>query len=82
MRDDSVTYSKDGDMVKVTAKGPHENVQKLLRRFKKACENAGVMREIKRKAYFEKPSDKRRRERRRRRREAQKQLVEGQSQSA
>ena len=69
-------------MVKVTAKGPHESVQKLIRRFKKACESAGVMREIKRKAYFEKPSDKRRKERRRRKREAQKQLKEGQSQSA
>ncbi len=71
-------------MVKVTAKGPHENFRKLLRRFKKACDNAGVMREIKRNAYYEKPSDKRRRERRRRVREAQKQLreeKEGQGQS-
>ena len=64
-------------MVKVTAKGPYESVQKLLRRFKKACDNAGVMREIKRKAHYEKPSDKRRKERRRRRREALKQLMEG-----
>ncbi len=63
-------------MVKVTAKGPHENFRKLLRRFKKACDNAGVMREIKRKAHFEKPSDEKRRERRRRKREAQKQLRE------
>jgi len=69
-------------MVKVTAKGPHENFRKLLRRFKKACDNAGVMREIKRNMYYEKPSDKRRRERRSRVREAQKKLrEESQSQS-
>lgn len=67
-------------MVKVTAKGPHESFRKLLRRFKKACDNAGVMRAIKRNAYYEKPSDKRRRERRRRVREAQKlREEEGQS---
>jgi len=60
-------------MVKVQARG-RENLHQLLRRFKKACETEGLMREIKRKAYYEKPSDKKRRERVRRRREARKQL--------
>jgi len=61
-------------MVRVEAKGPRESFHSLMRRFKKACENAGLMREIKRKAHYEKPSDKKRRERARRRREARKQL--------
>lgn len=64
-------------MVKVVARHSRESVQQLLRRFKKACESAGLMRDIKRNAYFEKPSDKKRRERVRRRREAQKRLREG-----
>lgn len=72
-------------MVKVTSKGPHENFRKLLRRFKKACDNDGIIREAKRCARFEKPSDKKRKERRRRKREAQKALrekEEGQSRTA
>lgn len=68
--------NRNGSMVKVTAKGPHESFRKLLRRFKKACDNAGLMREIKRNARYEKPSDRRRKERRRRLREAQKKLRE------
>ena len=48
-------------MVRVEAKGPRESFHSLMRRFKKACENAGLMREIKRKAHYEKPSDKMRR---------------------
>jgi small subunit ribosomal protein S21 len=33
----------------------------LLRRFKKACEKEGLTKDIKRIAYYEKPSEKRRR---------------------
>jgi len=67
-------------MVRVAARG-RENIHQLLRRFKKACESAGLMREIKRTAYYEKPSDKKRRERVRRRREAQKQIRKQQQES-
>lgn len=67
-------------MVKVTARD-REDPRQLVRRFKRACENAGVVREMKRKAYYEKPSDKNRRERVRRRREAAKKVLEAQDQN-
>lgn len=67
-------------MVKVTARD-REDPRQLVRRFKRACENAGVVREIKRKMYYEKPSDKIRRERVRRRREAAKKALEAQDQN-
>jgi small subunit ribosomal protein S21 len=38
-----------------------EPLEKTLRRFKKACEKEGLVKEMKRNAYFEKPSDKMRR---------------------
>lgn len=34
----------------------NENVDGLLRRFKRACEKAGVLTEIKRRAYYIKPT--------------------------
>jgi small subunit ribosomal protein S21 len=64
-------------MVKVVIRD-REDPRQLVRRFKRACENAGVVREMKRKAYYEKPSDKKRRERVRRRREAGKKAQEAQ----
>ena len=33
-----------------------ESAEQLLRRFKKMCEKEGVIKDIKRKAYYEKPS--------------------------
>jgi len=62
-------------MVRVVARD-REDPRQLVRRFKRACDNAGVVREMKRKAYYEKPSDKKRRERVRRRREAGKKVQE------
>ncbi|MCP3904454.1 MAG: 30S ribosomal protein S21 [Planctomycetes bacterium] len=38
-----------------------ENIGQMLRRFKKLCEKEGLTRDIKRKQYFEKPSERRRR---------------------
>jgi small subunit ribosomal protein S21 len=38
-----------------------ENVQQMMRRFKKLCEKEGLIRDIKRISYFEKPSEKNRR---------------------
>jgi small subunit ribosomal protein S21 len=38
-----------------------ESVQQMIRRFKKLCEKEGLIRDIKRTAYYEKPSEKNRR---------------------
>lgn len=38
-----------------------ESVEQMLRRFKKLCEKEGLTKEIKRRQYFEKPSERRRR---------------------
>ena len=38
-----------------------ESVQQMMRRFKKLCEKEGLIRDMKRSAYYEKPSEKNRR---------------------
>ena len=38
-----------------------EAAEQMIRRFKKACEKEGLTKDIKRVAYYEKPSEKRRR---------------------
>ncbi len=45
----------------------NEPVEKALRRLRKLCNNEGVTRTSKAKAYFEKPSERRRRDKRERR---------------
>jgi small subunit ribosomal protein S21 len=42
----------------------NESVGQMLRRFKKLCEKEGLTKDIKRKQYFEKPSERRRRSQR------------------
>ena len=50
-------------MIRVEAR-QGEPLDKTLKRFKKACEKEGLAKDIKKNAYYEKPSDKmRRRER-------------------
>jgi small subunit ribosomal protein S21 len=39
----------------------NESVQQMYRRLKKLCEKEGLIKEIKRKSYYEKPSERRRR---------------------
>ena len=51
-----------------------ESVQSRLRRFKKLCEKEGLGRDMKRNAYYEKPSEKNRR----RMRKAQRTISQGQ----
>jgi small subunit ribosomal protein S21 len=46
--------------VRVQAKS-NEPLEKTLRRLRKICNNEGITREVKRHAYFEKPSERRRR---------------------
>ena len=38
-----------------------ESVEQVLRRFKKLCEKEGLTKDIKRRAYYEKPCEKRQR---------------------
>ncbi len=47
-------------MIKVRPR-PNEPVQQMMKRLKKLCEREGVLREMKRTAYSEKPSDRNRR---------------------
>jgi len=42
-----------------------ESVDQMLRRFKKLCEKEGLTKDIKRKQYYEKPSERKRRAARR-----------------
>jgi small subunit ribosomal protein S21 len=56
-----------------------ESVGQMLRRFKKLCEKEGLTKDIKRKQYFEKPSERRRRaERKAVQRLARIQMLKGQ----
>ncbi len=47
-------------MVGITVK-EGESYESFIRRFRRACENAGILREVKRREYFEKPSEKKKR---------------------
>ena len=47
-------------MIKVKSRGS-ETAEQMLRRFKKMCEKEGLTKDIKRIAYYEKPSEKKRR---------------------
>ena len=53
---------------------PDESFENALKRFKKSCEKAGLMSELRKRQHYEKPSVKRKRKmreaRKRRRREA------------
>ena len=48
------------DMLRVKARAG-ESVQQMMRRFKKLCEKEGLIRDMKRGAFYEKPSEKNRR---------------------
>jgi small subunit ribosomal protein S21 len=50
----------DFSMLKVKSRAG-ESVQQMMRRFKKLCEKEGLIRDMKRNAYYEKPSEKNRR---------------------
>jgi small subunit ribosomal protein S21 len=42
-------------------KGGTENIERMLRRFKRVAESAGVLADLKKRRSFEKPSEKKRR---------------------
>ncbi len=47
-------------MIRVEAR-PGEPLDKTLRRFKKQCEKEGLTKDMRKNAYFEKPSERKRR---------------------
>ena len=46
--------------IRIKARGG-ESVEQMMRRFKKLCEKEGLTKDVKRKEFFEKPSERRRR---------------------
>jgi len=48
-------------LVKVRPRG-NESVQQMLKRFKRLCQREGIIRDMKRHSYYEKPSDRKRRQ--------------------
>jgi len=52
--------ARETGMIKVKSRG-NESVEQMLKRFKKMCEKEGLTKDIKRKSYYEKPSEQRRR---------------------
>lgn len=63
-------------MIKVKSRG-NETVDQMLRRFKKLCEKEGLIKDMKRVSYYEKPSEKRRRRLRKAQTRQMKMLLEG-----
>ena len=61
-------------MIKIKCRG-NESIDQMLRRFKKLCEKEGLIKDIKRNSYYEKPSEKRRRKRRKALKRAQQESV-------
>ena len=61
---DGNSERKNGQsMIKVKARGS-ESIEQMLKRFKKMCEKEGLIKDIKRNSYYEKPSERRRRRQR------------------
>jgi len=52
-----------------------ENFERALRRFTKACEKAGIISDIKKHQYFEKPSERRKRKENAARRKMRKLMI-------
>ena len=50
-------------MIKIRPRG-NESIQQVLKRFKRLCQREGLIRDIKRNSYYEKPSERRRRKNR------------------
>ena len=46
--------------IRIKARGG-EHAEQMMRRFKKLCEKEGLTKDIKRKEFYEKPSERRRR---------------------
>ena len=67
----TLTYSQDGGVFVVKLRlRERESIQEAVRRFRKLVEHSGIKKEMRRREFYEKPSDKRRRARRRAERRA------------
>lgn len=55
-------FSKGGFVVKLNVR-ERESIQEAVRRFRKLVERSGIKKEMRRKEYYEKPSETRRRAR-------------------
>lgn len=55
------TVFKESNLVLKVKMRSGESVQQMIRRFKKLCEKEGLIRDMKRTAYYEKPSERERR---------------------
>ena len=56
-------------MIKIKPRS-NESIQQVLKRFKRLCQREGLVREIKRNSYYEKPSERKRRKLRKAQRRA------------
>ena len=62
----SASILKKGPSMPIRIKSrQNESVGQMLRRFKKLCEKEGLTKDVKKRQYYEKPSERRRRARRR-----------------
>ena len=59
--DETPRHSEIEPVVKLRVRSG-ESIQEAVRRFRKLCERSGLRKEMRRKAYYEKPSERRRRE--------------------
>ena len=50
--------------IRIKSRG-NESAEQMMRRFKKLCEKEGLVKDVKRKEYYEKPSERRNRDKRR-----------------
>jgi small subunit ribosomal protein S21 len=62
-------------VIKIKSRG-NESIDQMLRRFKKLCEKEGLIKDIKRTSYYEKPSERERRKRRKAIKRAQQESME------
>jgi small subunit ribosomal protein S21 len=52
---------RETHLIKVRPRG-NESIQQTLKRFKRLCQREGLIRDIKRHSYYEKPCERRRRQ--------------------
>ncbi len=64
-------------VIRIKTRG-NESIDQMLRRFKKLCEKEGLIKDVKRTSYYEKPSEKQRRKERKALKRAQQESLEQQ----
>jgi len=59
--DDSLSFRRGGSLLPGIRVKDGESFESALRRFKKKCEKAGILSDLRRHQHFEKPSERRKR---------------------